>query len=165
MGGAKPPPYLQLGGLQPPPVPTPLLQGHWADRVLPRFYPHFIATGVVKATCRTLVRAPVTVGLEPLSVLGTCPCTAGSEDPGEGHFVEMRDLLGDNIAITQHFESAASYFPTVLPSLEWPHLREVSSLSSWVYCYFDLFSSLGTRPDHSGLPGVRQIDYAGGLLP
>ena len=113
------------------------LQGHWAHRVLPASTPHFIATGVVRdylSHAGTSPRAPVIVGLEPLSVLGTCPCTAGAEDPG-GHFVEMRDLLGDNIALTQHFESAASYFPTVLPSSERLLLREVSSLSSWVYCF------------------------------
>ena len=59
-----------------------------------------------------------------------------------GHFVEMRDLLGDNIALTQHFELAANYFPTVLPSSERPRLREVSSLPSWVYCFLTYLAVL-----------------------
>ena len=98
-----------------------------------------------------------------------------------GHFVEMHDLLGDNITLTQHFELAANYFPTVLPSSVRSRLREVSSIPSWVYCFLTylavlvqdqtvrdrlvyarliIFSSPGTRPDCPGLPGVCQTDRA-----
>ena len=103
-----------------------------------------------------------------------------------GHFVEMHDLLGDNITLTQHFELAANYFPTVLPSSVRSRLREVSSIPSWVYCFLTylavlvqdqtvrdrlvyarliIFSSPGTRPDCPGLPGVCQTDRAWGTLP
>ena len=53
-----------------------------------------------------------------------------------GQFVEMRDLLGDNIALTQHFETMQSQFPTaLLPATSRPRLREVTTLSSWIYCF------------------------------
>ena len=80
-------------------------------------------------------RSSVAVGLEPV------PARLVQRIRG-GHFIEMRDLLGDNIALTQHFESAADYFPTVLPSSERPHLREVSSLLSWVYCFLTYLAVL-----------------------
>ena len=61
-----------------------------------------------------------------------------------GQLVEMHDLLGDNIALTQHFESANSYFPAhVLPVSFHPRLCEVSSLSSWIYCFL-VYLAVGT---------------------
>ena len=89
----------------------------------------------------------------------------------------MRDLFGDNIALTQHFESAASYFPTVFPSSEWPRLLEVSSLSSWVYCFLTYLAVLvqdQTIRDclvytrlivrEAGLAGLRQSFQAAGSV-
>ena len=61
-----------------------------------------------------------------------------------GKFVEMRDLPGDNIALIQHFKSTNSYFPAhVLPVSFHPHLRKVSSLSSWIY-FFLVYLAMGT---------------------
>ena len=46
-----------------------------------------------------------------------------------GQFIEMHDLLGDNIALTQHFESLNNAFPAhILPASSRPRLREVTSL-------------------------------------
>ena len=59
-----------------------------------------------------------------------------------GQFVEMRELLGDNIALTQYFESSAGYFPMVLPSSARPRLREVSTLPSWIYCFLTYLAVL-----------------------
>ena len=54
----------------------------------------------------------------------------------EGQYVEMRDLLGDNIALTQHFEAINNCFPSqVLPASSRPRLREVTSLPSRIYCF------------------------------
>ena len=54
----------------------------------------------------------------------------------EGQFVEMRDLLGDNIALTGHFEALNSYLPAqALPVSSRPRLQEVTSLLSWIYCF------------------------------
>ena len=53
-----------------------------------------------------------------------------------GQFVEMRDLLGDNIALNQHFETLNNACPAhVLPASSRPRLREVTSLTSWIYCF------------------------------
>ena len=61
-----------------------------------------------------------------------------------GQFVDMRDLLGDNIALTQHFEAAHSSLPnTILPLSSRPRLREVSSLPSWIYCFLT-YLAVGT---------------------
>ena len=61
-----------------------------------------------------------------------------------GQFVEMRDLLGDNIALTQHFESVNDNFPAfVLPASSRPRLREVASLPSWIYCFLT-YLAVGT---------------------
>ena len=51
-----------------------------------------------------------------------------------GHFVKMQELLGDNIALTQHFEAVKSYFPTLgLPASSHPRWRQVFSSPSWIY--------------------------------
>ena len=51
-----------------------------------------------------------------------------------GQFVEMLDLMGDNIALNQHFEGVSGYFPAhVLPASSRPHLHEGISLPSWIY--------------------------------
>ena len=53
-----------------------------------------------------------------------------------GQFVEIRDLLGDNIALTQHFESVNDNFPAfILPTSSCSDLWEVGSLPSWIYCF------------------------------
>ena len=52
-----------------------------------------------------------------------------------GQFVAMRDFLGDNIALTQHFESLNNAFPAhLLPASSHPHLCEVTSLPLWILC-------------------------------
>ena len=54
-----------------------------------------------------------------------------------GHFVEMRDLLGNNVALSQHFEAVQSSLlaATFLPFSTRLRLREISSLQSWIYCF------------------------------
>ena len=59
-----------------------------------------------------------------------------------GQFVEMRELLGDNITLPQHFDSPAGYFPVVLPSSSRPRLWEVISLFSWIYCFLTYLTVL-----------------------
>ncbi len=64
-----------------------------------------------------------------------------------GQFVEMRDLLGDNIALSQRMEEAHSSFPSyILPSSSRPRLREVATLPSWLYCFLAYVSVLTTDP-------------------
>ena len=53
-----------------------------------------------------------------------------------GHFVEMWDLLTDNISLIQQMEALNGQCTSpALPGMLKPHLREVSSLSSWTYCF------------------------------
>ena len=59
------------------------------------------------------------------------------------HFVEMWDLLGDKISLTQRMEEIHSSLPTyILPAVSRPHLREVTSLPSWIYCFLTYVSVL-----------------------
>ena len=53
-----------------------------------------------------------------------------------GDFVEMRDLLLDNIALHDQLEAVGGPWPTQsLPGALRPRLREVPSLISWVFCF------------------------------
>ena len=53
-----------------------------------------------------------------------------------GQFVDMRDLLTDNVSLIQQLDTFGGNhaFPS-LPGMLRPHLREVTSLPSWIYCF------------------------------
>ena len=64
-----------------------------------------------------------------------------------GQYVEMRDLLGDNMALTQHLESIHGYFPLhILPGASRPRLREVTTLPQWIYCFLAYLAVKTTDP-------------------
>ena len=52
-----------------------------------------------------------------------------------GEFIEMRDLLVDNISLHNQLEDFHSQIWPSIPAHLCPKLREVPSLSSWVYCF------------------------------
>ena len=53
-----------------------------------------------------------------------------------GDFVEMRDLLADNVALHGQLEDLHGTAPLAATALQFrPHLREVPSLQSWMYCF------------------------------
>lgn len=53
-----------------------------------------------------------------------------------GEFVEMRDLLSDNVALHEQLESIQGpLISAVTPAGLRPRVREVPSLISWVFCY------------------------------
>ena len=52
-----------------------------------------------------------------------------------GEFIEMRDLLADNISLHNQLEDFHSHIWPSTPAHLRPRLREVPSLSSWVYCF------------------------------
>ena len=62
-----------------------------------------------------------------------------------GRYVEMRDLLGDNMAVRRHFEdiqgSLGSNVVQIASSR--PRVREVSTIPSWVCCFLT-FLAVGT---------------------
>ena len=63
-----------------------------------------------------------------------------------GQFVEMQDLLGDNIALNQHSEAVNSYFPAhILPASSHPHLRKCL-LCPLGYIVFDISGCGHSRP-------------------
>ena len=53
-----------------------------------------------------------------------------------GQFVDMRDLLTDNVSLIQQLDTFGGNqaFPS-LPGMLRPRLREVTSLPSWIYCF------------------------------
>ena len=52
-----------------------------------------------------------------------------------GQFVEMRDLLADNIALLNQLSSLHGTVPLPLTTVNRTRLREVPSLVSWLYCF------------------------------
>ena len=53
-----------------------------------------------------------------------------------GRYVDFRDLLSDNISLLQQLETFNSQYPLpALPGSLKPRLRDITSLSSWMYCF------------------------------
>ena len=53
-----------------------------------------------------------------------------------GQFVEMRDLLTDNIALLRQLETFGGQYPMpMMPGFLKPRLRDITTLPSWVYCF------------------------------
>ena len=61
-----------------------------------------------------------------------------------GHYVEMRDLLGDNAAIGRQLEDIRTTMgANVLQVSSRPRVRDVTSLESWLCCFLS-FLAVGT---------------------
>ena len=61
-----------------------------------------------------------------------------------GRFVEMRDLLYDNIAVRNHFEDLhGAMGMQLIPVSARPRVREVTSLPTWVCCFLT-YLAVGT---------------------
>ena len=58
-----------------------------------------------------------------------------------GEFVEMRELLADNISLYNQLEDFRGHTSGFCP-----HVREVPSLSSWVYCFAAYMAVLTPDP-------------------
>ena len=52
-----------------------------------------------------------------------------------GQFVEMRELLSDNISLVHQLESIQGFSPLNLLGATRIRLREITSLSTWIYCF------------------------------
>ena len=52
-----------------------------------------------------------------------------------GQYIEMRDLLMDNISLRQQLESLGGPAQYSLPGIMRPRLRDVGNLPSWMYCF------------------------------
>ena len=62
-----------------------------------------------------------------------------------GQFVEMRELLSDNIALMQQLEDIQGFPVTTLGAAR-PRLREVTSLPMWCYCFLGYIAMLTPDP-------------------
>ena len=81
------------------------------------------SSGVMAATHPGLVLSPAAEPLPNKLV----------EKMRAGHFIEMKELLADNIALINHLESVQGS-PSFMGAMR-PRLREVSSLPTWCYCF------------------------------
>lgn len=99
-----------------------------------------------------------------------------------GQFVEMRDLLTDNIALLQQLEVFRGQCPLqTLPGALKPRLRDVVSLPSWMYCFLAYVAIRSRDPAtrdmlayarllireaqrHGGSGGWTMIGYSGNRL-
>ena len=61
-------------------------------------------------------------------------------------FVEMRELLSDNISLIHQLEAIQGYTPCHTLGPARPRLREVSSLPTWCYCFLGYIAMLTTDP-------------------
>ena len=64
-----------------------------------------------------------------------------------GAFVDMRDLLSDNVALMRHYETFHGALPIhILPGSARPRIREVNSLPSWVCAFLTYLAVRTTDP-------------------
>lgn len=63
-----------------------------------------------------------------------------------GQFVEMRELLADNISLVHQLESTHGFSPLHLMGASRPRLREITSLSTWTYCFLGYMAIRTTDP-------------------
>ena len=71
-----------------------------------------------------------------------------------GQFVEMRELLADNISLLNQLETIQGFPSLQVFGAARPRLREVTSLSTWCYCflgYMSIRTSDPTTSDHARL--------------
>ena len=72
-----------------------------------------------------------------------------------GNFLEMKELLTDNMELISQIEAVQGLPPAHMPGIPRPRLREVSSLTTWCYCF------LGYVAIRSSDPTTRnQLAYA-----
>ena len=64
-----------------------------------------------------------------------------------GQFVEMKELLADNVALTKQLEAVQGVPAFHLLGTRGPRLREVSSITSWCYCFLGYMAVRTTDPD------------------
>lgn len=58
-------------------------------------------------------------------------------------FVELRELLADNMTLRQRYDAAIGFLPISLLPSAGPRYREISTLLQWVYC-FNLYMAVRT---------------------
>ena len=77
--------------------------------------------------------------------------------------MRMRDLLTDNVSLLQQLEIfGGQYSVPSLPGMLRPHLREVTTLSSWMYYFVAYMVMRVTNPKVQDMPsGAWRFGLAG----
>ena len=68
------------------------------------------------------------------------------EKIGSHQYVDMRELLLDNISLLQQLKATQGTSAVQVVGASRPRLREVSSLTSWCYCFLGYMAVLTTDP-------------------
>ena len=99
-------------------------------------YPNLTCPSVFPIAWPAIVSIPSTTGGMILSpALDPIPQRLVQRIQG-GRFLEMRELLSDNIALHEQLEAVqAQGNLTPLPAAVWTRQREVPLLISWLYCF------------------------------
>ena len=124
--------------------------------------PHLLGSIPLTGTARPAPRLTMSTPLPPPAVTNATPVlpTPGSTHPPipsssgltlsdtaepfpqklvekvtSGQFVEMSELLADNINLLQYMQSMQGTFPVQMLGPSRPKLREVNSLPTWLYCF------------------------------
>ena len=79
-----------------------------------------------------------------------------------GQFVEMRELLADNISLVQQLEAVQSSSPLPMVGPARPRLREVSTLSTRLYCFLAYSAITTTDPRTQDQLAYAPPHYTGG---
>lgn len=68
------------------------------------------------------------------------------EKVNSGQLVQMRELLADNIALLHQPEAIHGYSPLHLGRATRPRLRDVTSLTTWCYCFLRYMAIQTSEP-------------------
>ena len=68
------------------------------------------------------------------------------EKAKSGKFIEMSELLADNISLLNQLKAIQGYPPLQLLGATRPRLRKVTTLSTWCYCFLGYMEILASDP-------------------
>ena len=83
----------------------------------------------------------VTVPVPSMAGVHLLPCSQPLpaklvEKVASGDFVEMKELLGDNISLLHELDHVnGTSIVNLTSSMARPRLKEISSMASWLYCF------------------------------
>ena len=95
---------------------------------------HGLPSSMVSSASTSAVGASAQSGLIPSPAAAPIPANLVQRIQS-GQFIEMRDLLADNIALLNQLSSLQGTVPLPLAIASRTCLREVPSLASWLYCF------------------------------
>ena len=164
-----------LGGLPPPTSLTSVPLINTARPTFDHFLPS-MTTGVTWANSAPIPQSnPHHPSLPPTASAQSGLVLSPAAEPipqrlvhkiRSGNFVEMKELLADNLALISQLESVPGMH---LLGATRPRLREVTTLASWCYCFLGYMAvrttDLGTRDQlaYARLL-IKEVQAKGGLI-